>query len=168
MPLDQDQVTTQTYRKSVLVAHYVVPTAVTDEASFIISTRNVGPLGKQRIWVGTVKLVREKGQRICIEAFLCGHLSVRDSACLESEVTHMMGGEHTLEGDVSFWLEASLGDGRHDASNSIRRQVVVVIANKPTAGFGATDIETVRACLDGRVGFSSTPPLPFDACIVIS
>ena len=77
----------------------------------------------------------------------------------------MMSGEHTLEGDVGFWLEASLSDGGHDASNSIRRQVVVVITNKPTAGFGATNIEAVRACLDGRVGFSSTPPLPFDACM---
>lgn len=168
MPLDQDKVTTQTRRKSVLVAHYIISTAVTNEASFIISTRNVGPLGKQRIWVGTVKLVREKGQRICIEAFLCGHLSVRDSACLESEVTHVMSGEHTLKGDVGLRLEASLGDGRHDASNSIRRQVVVVITNKPTAGFGATDIEAVRACLDGRVGFSSTIPFSFDACVIVS
>jgi hypothetical protein len=70
-----------------------------------------------------------------------------------------MGSEHTLEGDVGFWLEASLSDGGHDASNSIRRQVVVVITNKPTVGFGATDIEAwgpMGTCLDGRV--DSVPP----------
>jgi hypothetical protein len=98
--LDQDQVTTQTGRKSVLVAHYVVSTTVTDESSYIVSTRDVSSFRIKWISIGPVKLVGEKGQWICIEAFLCGHLSVRDRTCLESKVTHVVSSEQTLKGDV--------------------------------------------------------------------
>jgi hypothetical protein len=166
--LDQDQVTTQTGRKSVLVAHYVVSTAVTNESSYIVSTRDVSSFRIQWISIGPVKLVGEKGQWICIEAFLCGHLSVRDSTCLESKVTHVVSSEHTLKGDVGFWSEAALGNSGHDSSDGIRRQVVVVITYKPTAGFGATNIEAVRACLNSRIGFGSTRPLSLDAGVVVS
>jgi hypothetical protein len=100
VPLDQNQVATQTGRKSVLVAHYVVSTAVTGESSHIVSTRDVSFFGIKWISIGPVKLVGEKGQWICIEAFLCGHLSVRDRTCLESKVTHVVSSEQTLKGDV--------------------------------------------------------------------
>ena len=166
--MDQDQVTTQTGRKSVLVAHYVVSTAVTDESSYIVSTRDVSSFRIKWISIGPVKLVGEKGQWICIEAFLCGHLSVRDRTCLESKMTHVVSSEHTLKGDVGFWLVATLSSSGHDPSDGIRRQVVVVITYKPTSGFGSADVEAVRTCLNSRIGFGSTRPLSLDAGVVVS
>jgi hypothetical protein len=70
----------------------------------------------------------------------------------------MMSREYALKNNVSSWLVATLGSGRHDSAEKVRRQIIVVIPNQAAASLRASDVETLGTCFYGRIGFRPTRP----------
>jgi hypothetical protein len=80
----------------------------------------------------------------------------------------MMGSEYALKNDVSSWLVATLGRGRHDSAEKVGRQIIVMISNQTATSLRASDVEALGTCFYRRIGFRSTRPYSFNTCIVVT
>lgn len=150
------------------MTHDVISSSVANQATFEIGARDVCPLRVQWVDICTIELVGQEGQGVGIKAILSRNFTMRDGTCLEGKVPHVMSRKHTLEGNVSSGLVATLGNSRHDAANAVWGQVIVMITDKATAGFSSTNVETMRTGFHSRVGFGSTRPLSCNFCVVVT
>jgi hypothetical protein len=150
------------------MTHEVVSAAITNQSTCEIGPRNVSPLRVQWIDIGAVELILQEGQGVGIKALLSGHFTMRDGACLECKVTHMMCGEYTFKDNISSRLVAALRCGGHDSADKVRGQIIVVIAYEAATGFRSTNIETVGTSLNSRIGFTSTRPYTLDTGRIVS
>jgi hypothetical protein len=80
----------------------------------------------------------------------------------------MMSREYALKNDVSSWLVATLGSGRHDSAEKVGRQIIVMVPNQTTASLRAFDVEALGTCFYGRIGFRSTRPYSLNTCVVVT
>ena len=95
---------------------------------------------QQQRTISTVELILEEGQWVGIETFFGGNFAVRDGTSLESKMSHVVCREYALEGNISSLFVAALRSCGHDATDSVGRQVIIVIAHKATAGFGSANV----------------------------
>jgi hypothetical protein len=168
VPLYEYQIAAQTSREPILVSHDIISRAVTNKPTLKVSARNVGSLGIQRIDISTIKLVRKEGKRIGVKAFLGRNFTMRDGTCLEGKMSHVVSRKYTLEGNVGSWFVAALSDCRHESTNAVGGQVIIVIAHKSAASFRSSNVETMRTSFHCWIRFSPSGPLPFDACVVVA
>ena len=77
----------------------VIATGRSCQSSGVIRPGDISPSRIEGMGGGAIQLVRDEDERIGIEAFLSRHLTGRNEAGFDLEVTHVMGGENTFDVD---------------------------------------------------------------------